>query len=221
MICHTNTNRPPRPQGTAGLINITMVTQIKKKNLFKFFKSNEFNRARVLFCAVYILLSYVNELVEEIMKLLQGFDGLFVGMLKHEAKNSVKAFEAFEREYRRHIFGDGGDLCDATIDVTKPLDMELEQSKFFLQESTKAVCAIIDEQIEKRVTDPEQLEREAEDNFEICGKEEREQALFVAKKMSKNRFAELGVKNEEDLMKGVEVGFNIAVNWINRLYLEA
>lgn len=195
--------------------------QIKKKNLFKFFKSPEFNKARVLFCAVYILLSYVNELVEEIMKLLQGFDGLFVGMLKHEAKNSVKAFEAFEKEYRAHIFGDGGDLCDATIDVTKPLDIQLEQSKFFLQESTKAIYAIIDKQIETRIDDPEQLEREAKTDFEICGEEEAKQALYVAKKMAKSHSKELGVRNEEDMIKGVEVGFNICKNWINRLYLEA
>lgn len=200
-----------------------MSQQIKKKNLFKFFKSKEFNRARVLFCAVYILLSYVNELVEEIISLLQGFDGLFVGMLKHEAKNSVKAFESFEREYRRLIFGDGGDLCDATIDVTKPLDVEMEQSKFFLQEATKAVCAVIDEQIENRVTDPEQLEREADAGFEICSAEDVKEAIFVAQKMAKNRMTELGVKPEDEaaLMKGVEVGFNICKNWINRLYLEA
>jgi hypothetical protein len=43
----------------------------------------------------------------------------------------------------------------------------------------------------------------------------------VAKKIAKARKTEIGAKNEEDLIKGVEVGFNIAVNWINRLYREA
>jgi alpha-L-rhamnosidase len=43
----------------------------------------------------------------------------------------------------------------------------------------------------------------------------------AAKKIAKARKTEIGAKNEEDLIKGVEVGFNIAVNWINRLYREA
>lgn len=193
----------------------------KKKNLFKFFKSKEFNEARIKFCAIYILLSYVNELKEDVDRLMQGFDGLFIGTLKHLSKIATKDFEAYEREYRAHIIDGGSDLCDATIDVTGALDIQIEQSKFFLQESTKAICKAIDEQIENRITDNKTLEREAQEDFEICGEEDRKQALFVAKKMAKNRFAEIGAKNEDDLIKGVEVGFNIAVNWINRLYREA
>ena len=201
---------------------MTQVQQYhKKKNLFKFFKSKEFSEARVNFCAIYILLSYINELKEKNDRLMQGFEGLFIGTLKHLSKIATKDFEAYEREYRAHIIDGGDDLCDATIDVTGALDIQIEQSKFFLQESTKAIRKILDEQIENRVKDPKTLERESQADFEICGQEERKQALFVAKKMAKNRFNELGAKNEEDLLKGVEVGFNIAVNWINRLYLEA
>lgn len=194
---------------------------IKKKNLFKFFKSKEFNEARIKFCAIYILLSYVNELKEDVDRLMQGFDGLFIGTLKHLSKIATKDFEAYEKEYRAHIIDGGSDLCDATIDVTGTLDIQIEQSKFSLQESSKAICKVIDEQIENRITDNKTLEREAQEDFEICGEEDRKQALFVAKKMAKNRFAEIGAKNEDDLIKGVEVGFNIAVNWINRLYREA
>lgn len=198
-----------------------MVTQIKKKNLFKFFKSEEFNEARVKLCALFIILSYANELHEDIDRLLQGYEGLWIGELKHAGKEATRALERYDKEYRTHILDNGEDLCDATIDVTKPLDIQIEQSKFFLQEGSKAIRQVLDEQIENRVKDPKALERESQADFEICGKQEREQALFVAKKMAKNRFDELGVKNEEDLLKGVEVGFNIAVNWINRLYLEA
>lgn len=194
---------------------------IKKKNLFKFFKSEEFNEARVKMCALYIILSYANELHEDVDRLLQGYEGLWIGELKHAGKEATRALERYDKEYRTHILDNGEDLCDATIDVTKPLDIQIEQSKFFLQEGSKAIRQVLDEQIENRVKDPKALERESQADFEICGKQEREQALFVAKKMAKNRFDELGAKNEEDLLKGVEVGFNIAVNWINRLYLEA
>lgn len=195
--------------------------QPKKKNLFKFFKSKDFNNARIKMCALYIILSYANELHEDVDRLLQGYEGLWIGELKHAGKEASRALERYDKEYRAHILDKGEDLCDATIDVTKPLDIQIEQSKFFLQESSKAIRKVLDEQIENRVKDPKALERESKEDFEICGQEERKQALFVAKKMAKNRFAELGVKNEEDLLKGVEVGFNIAVNWINRLYLEA
>lgn len=193
----------------------------KKKNLFKFFKSKEFSEARIKFCAIYILLSYVNELKEDVDRLMQGFEGLFIGTLKHLSKIATKDFEAYEKEYRAHIIDGGSDLCDATIDVTGALDIQIEQSKFFLQESTKAICKVIDEQIEERITDNKTLEREAQEDFEICSNKEREEALFVAKKIAKSKKTEIGAKNEEDLIKGVEVGFNIAVNWINRLYREA
>ena len=195
--------------------------QIKKKNLFKFFKSNEFNEARANFCAIYILLSYINELKETNDRKMQGYDGLFIGDLKHASKLATKAFEAYEKEYRSHIVDPSGQLCDATIDVTSALDVQLEQSKFFLQESSKAISKLLDELIEERINDKETLEREASENFEVCGEEEAKQALFVAKKMAKNHFKELGVQNEADAIKWVEVGFNICKNWINRLYLEA
>ena len=63
----------------------------KKKNLFKFFKSKEFNEARVKMCALYILISYCNELHEDVDRLLKGFDGMMIGMLKHKAKAATKA----------------------------------------------------------------------------------------------------------------------------------
>ena len=192
-----------------------------KKNLFKFFKSDDFNLARVKFCAIYILLSYINELKEDIDRLMHGYNGVFVGGIKHTSKAATRAFEVYEKEYRAHISDDGSDICDATIDVTSALDNQLKQSQFFLQESTKAIYKALDEQIEKRVTDPEVLEKEASPDFEICSQDERKQALFVAKKMAKNHMAEVGATHETDFTKGVEVGFNIAINWINRIYIES
>lgn len=193
----------------------------KKKSLFKFFKSKEFNDARVKMCAIYILLSYVNELKEDTDRLMQGFEGLYIGTLKHYSREATRAFEVYEKEYRAHISDNGADICDAYIDVTSALDTQLEQSKFFLQEATKALYKAIDTQIEERIKDPEVLEKEASDDFELCGQQERNDALFVAKKLAKNHIKETGVTNEADFIKGVEVGFNTAVNWINRLYRDA
>ena len=108
--------------------------QPKKKNLFKFFKSKDFNEARVKMCAIYILLSYVNELHEDVDRLLQGYEGVLLGMLKHKSKLSTKAFEDYVKEYEHHIDGTSGQLCDVTIDVTSELDVAIQQNKFFLQE---------------------------------------------------------------------------------------
>ena len=189
----------------------------KKKNLFKFFKSEEFNEARIKMCAIYILLSYVNELKEDVDSLLQGFGGLFVGELKHTSIEAMKAFEKYERQYRLHIGSDGRDLGEATIDVTKAVDIQMQQSQFFLQEATKAMYKALDEQIALRVSDKEQLEKESKEDFEICGDEERKLALAHTIQIAKQRQEEL----HGDVIKGVEIGFNTAINWINRLYIDA
>lgn len=189
----------------------------KKKNLFKFFKSNEFNEARIKMCAMYIILSYANELHEDIDRLLKGFDGLYIGDLKHASKVASKALEDYDRQYMAHIGSDGTDLCDATIDVTSQLDIAIQQSKFFLQEGSKALRFAIDTQIRERVVDEEQLEKESQDDFEICGEEERNLALQHTLKITKQRIDEL----HGDVLKGVEIGFNTAINWINRLYRES
>ena len=189
----------------------------KKKNLFKFFKSKEFNEARIKMCAMYIILSYANELHEDIDTILKGFDGLYIGDLKHASKVASKALEDYDRQYMAHIGSDGTDLCDATIDVTSQLDIAIEQSKFFLQEGSKALRFAIDTQIKERVVDEEQLEKESQDDFEICGEEERNLALQHTLKITKQRIDEL----HGDVLKGVEVGFNTAINWINRLYRES
>lgn len=189
----------------------------KKKNLFKFFKSKEFNEARVKLCVIYILLSYLNGQKEDLDELLKGFNGLFIGALKHAANEAMAAFERYERIYRAHIGSDGIDLGDATIDVSKAIDIQMEQSKFFLQEATKAMYKAIDEQVENRVHDEEQLEKEASEDFEICPDEERKLALEATIKIAKSRLDEI----HGDVLKGVEIGFNTAINYINRVYLEA
>lgn len=189
----------------------------KKKNLFKFFKSDKFNRARVNLCAMYILLSKVNELKEDIDSDLQGYDGLYIGDLKRAGKESLAAFEKYVKAYEAHIGSDGLDLANATVDVTTAIDEAMEKNSYYLQEGSRAIKRAIDEQIKNRVTDEEQLSRESNADFEICGETERKQALDATLLIAKRRIDEL----KGDPLKGAEVGFNVAINWINRLYLEA
>lgn len=194
-----------------------MSIQPKKKNLFKFFKSTEFNEARVKMCAMYIILSYANELHEDIDRLLQGFDGLYIGDLKKASKEASKALEAYDKQYMAHIGSDGSDLCDATIDVTSAIDDTIEKNRYHFQQCYNIIANALNRQIELRVKDPEQLEREQFADFEICGPQERKMALDETLRVTKSRIDEL----HGDVLKGVEAGFNTAVNWINRIYLEA
>lgn len=189
----------------------------KKKNLFAYFKSEAFNRARVNLCAMYILLTKCNELKEDIDTDLQGFNGLFIGELKHASNELLKAFERYFKTYEAHIGRDASDLCDATIDVTKAIDIQMEQSRFFLQEATKAMFKAMNEAIEQRVDDKEQLRKESEADFEIMPDSERRAALEATIKIAKQRQDEL----KGDVLKGVEIGFNTCANYINRIYLEA
>lgn len=143
----------------------------KKKNLFKFFKSKEFNEARMKMCALYVLISYANELHEDVDRLLQGYDGLLIGMLKHKSKVASKALEEYDKEYALHIEGGMGQVADTTIIATTEIETAMKQNQFFLQEGRKAIVKAIEEQMEKTINDPEELEREAFAGFEIFDKE--------------------------------------------------
>lgn len=193
-----------------------MNVQPKKKNILAFLKSKEFKQAQVKLCAMYIIVSYANELHEDIDKLLQGYEGLWIGDLKHASKLATKALDEYAKKYESMLANGSETLCDATIDVTRALDVQLEQSKFFLQESYKAVCAVLNQQIEERVTDKEYIENEQTD-FELCSKEDLHQALQGVLRSVKPRLSEFN----GDVLKGVEVGFNTAVNWIFDIYKNA
>lgn len=194
-----------------------MSIQPKKKNLFKYFKSKEFNEARIKMCAIYIILSYINELHEDVDRDLQGFDGLFIGELKKYSMEATKAFDLYEKSYRYHIGSDGLDLGEATIDVTSELDDTLKKNRYFFQQCYNVIANSLNTQIENRVKDPEQIDKEQSDNFEICGPNERKLALEETLNISRKRLDEFN----GDVLKGVEVGFNTAINFINRIYLES
>ena len=185
----------------------------KKINLFKFFKSEDFQEARRKMCAMYILLTEVNELHEDIDDLLKGYDGLFIGDLKHAAKEATAALERYSNLYLSNIGGDGMDLCEATATMTKGIDVAMEQSKFFLQEAHKAIRAAVKAGEDKHLDDAKQLAKEAAEDFEICSEEEKKKALEVTLDMARKRLGEI-----KDPLKGVEIGFTTAINWINRIY---
>jgi hypothetical protein len=191
----------------------------KKKNLFKFFKSKEFNEARVLMCAIYILLSYVNELIEKVDRLLQGFDGMMIGMLKHKAKQATKAFDEYFKEYELHIEGGCDQLCDTTIIATTALDTAIKQSEFFLGESTKAIRKVIDEQMKENIHDEKQLEKEKFAGFEIFDPESRKETLEFTLMRVKAIYKD--DPNLETRLEGVRKGFNTACDYVNEIYLKS
>lgn len=191
----------------------------KKKNLFKFFKSKEFNEARVKMCALYVLLSYCNELQEDVSRKLQGFDGMMIGMLKHKAKQATKAFDEYFKEYELHIEGGCDQLCDTTIIATTAIDNAIKQSEFFLGESTKAIRKSIDEQMEQTVRDEKQLEKEKFAGFEIFDPESRKETLEYTLKRVKAIYKD--DPNLETRLEGVKKGFNTACDYVNEIYLKA
>ena len=191
----------------------------KKKNLFKFFKSKEFNEARVKMCALYILISYCNELQEDVSRKLQGFDGMMIGMLKHKAKQATKAFEDYFKEYELHIEGGCDQLCDTTIIATTALDTAIKQSEFFLGESTKAIRKAIDEQMKENIHDEKQLEKEKFAGFEIFDPESRKETLEFTLMRVKAIY-----KDDTNLatrLEGVKKGFNTACDYVNEIYLKS
>lgn len=191
----------------------------KKKNLFEFFKSKEFNEARVKMCALYVLLSYCNELQEDVSRKLQGFDGMMIGMLKHKAKQATKAFDEYFKEYELHIEGGCDQLCDTTIIATTAIDTAIKQSEFFLSEATKAIRKVIDQQMKENIHDEKQLEKEKFAGFEIFDPESREETLQATLKRIKVVYKDN--PNLDAILEGVDKGFNIACNYVNEIYLKA
>ena len=191
----------------------------KKKKLFKFFKSKEFNEARVKMCALYILISYCNELQEDVSRLLQGFDGMMIGMLKHKAKQASKALDEYSKEYELHINGGCDQLCDATIIATTGIDNAIKQSQFFLGESTKAIRKAIDEQMKENIHDEKQLEKEKFAGFEIFDPESRKETLEFTLMRVKAIYKD--DPNLETRLEGVKKGFNTACDYVNEIYLKS
>lgn len=191
----------------------------KKKNLFKFFKSPDFNKARVLLCVIHILVSYANELLEEVARLLQGYEGMMIGPLLHKAKAETKALDDFDKEYAKHIEGGMGQMADINIAVTTELDNAIKQNEFFLQEGRKAIVREIEKQVEKNVDDPEELQREKFAGFEIFDPETRKETLQQTLKRARTVY-----KNHPhlgSLLEGMEKGFNIACDFTNEIYLKS
>jgi len=191
----------------------------KKKNLFKFFKSKEFNEARVKMCALYILISYCNELQEDVSRKLQGFDGMMIGMLKHKARQATKALDEYSKEYELHINGGCDQLCDTTVIATTAIDNAIKQSEFFLGEATKAIRKAIDEQMKETINDPKELEKEKFAGFEIFDPESRKETLDYTLKRVKTVYKDN--PQLDTLLEGVKKGFNVACDYVNEIYLKA
>lgn len=192
---------------------------IKKKNLFKFFKSDQFNEARMKMCAIYVLLSYANELHEDVDRLLMGYEGLMIGMLKHKSKAASKALEEYDKEYALHIEGGMGQVADTTILTQTQLENVIKQNSFFLQEGYKAVVTEIGKQMKETINDPEELKREAFVGFEIFDKESHEATKREAMRGIRQRLKDN--PQVDAIMRGVELGFDTAVNYVNKVYLES
>jgi hypothetical protein len=191
----------------------------KKKNLFAFFKSDEFNEARMKMCAIYVLLSYANELHEDVDRLLMGYEGMMIGMLKHKSKLASKALDEYDKEYALHIEGGMGQVADTTILATTEIETAIKQNKFFLQEGYKAVVREIEKQMKESINDPEELKREAFAGFEIFDPASRKATLEATLKRSRVVFKDK--PHLDTFLDGVKKGFNTACDYVNEVYLKA
>lgn len=193
--------------------------QPKKKNLFKFFKSKDFNEARVKMCALYVLISYANELHEDVDRLLQGYEGVLIGMLKHKSKLASKALEDYSKEYEMHIDGGLGNLADTAVDAATAIEETIEQNSYHLSEGYKAIRRAIDEQMEHTIRDDEQLEKEQFAGFEIFDPESRRETMDATMRKVKQRFRD--DPNLGKILQGVRIGFDTACDYVNEIYLKS
>lgn len=184
----------------------------KKTNLITFWRSDDFNKARVMFCALYILISYANEKQEELTRLLKGYEGLWIGDLKRAAKEATKALERFDKEYLSFIGDGGATLSDVNVEMTSAIDDAIDNNSYYLQEGYKAIKKVIDEQIDKTVFDEKEL-KESFFGFELVGEKEREMMKNSTLKRCKARLDDF----HGDVLKGVEIGFDSALEFVEQI----
>lgn len=180
-------------------------------------KSPDFDDVRVMLCVNYMLISYANELHEEIDRKLNGHKGLLIGQLKHKSHAATKALEDYDKEYLSFISDGGGKLTDANIEMTSKLDIAMKQNMFFYQEGYKALRQVIREQTDKTIYDKEELERGYVEDDLLIPEKDRKAMLQATLKQCRKRLPDF----KGDVMKGVEVGFNAAVDFMNKLYKES
>lgn len=192
----------------------------KKRNLFKFFKSDEFHQARIKLCAMHIILSYANELHEDIDRLLKGYEGLYIGDLKHASKIATKALEAYDKEYLSQISGDGSELTDANVDVTSVLDQVIEDNSYYYHQGYEILKKTLNNQISERISDKKEEIEDFTEGFELISTNESEQLINETTRIMKRNLPD-GVKDEPSFLNGVEMGIKTIINWMNKEYLNA
>lgn len=196
-----------------------MPIEPKKIDLFKFFKSKDFDDARMLMCADYIILSYSNELQERIDKSLKGYNGLFIGELRKAANDARKALEKYDKVYMSMISDKNSfKLCDTTIDVTSALDETIEKNRYFLQQCYNIIANAINKQIELKVRDDEEIELEQSATFELVSTKEIDEDVRNVISIARKKPQYQQIQNKEEFETGIDVGFRTAVNCINEHY---
>lgn len=77
--------------------------QLPKKDLRqKFLESPDWEKCLRNMSALYLLLTYINNLAEETNRTLESY-GLALGYMKHEMKTLLKAFDNYDKTYRQYM----------------------------------------------------------------------------------------------------------------------
>lgn len=188
--------------------------QPKKKNVLKFLNSEEWQVARVKMSGMFLLLSYANELKEDVDVIVKGFDGLFMGELKKRSNDLLKAFDAYDKSFVSVLTVGGDVLCDdneeyqnGVVEIMESSQMEIVREANILRKYTKDFIGSFNTE---KIVD--------ECKYELVGDEERKKAIDVLLRQIDNRLD--GNKDHDAIRTGAEIGFNSAIDWINRVFTE-
>ena len=129
-------------------------------------------------------------------------------------------------DYMKQVFGrkiykisiNGGFTCpnrDGTLGTEGCIFCSGYGSGDFSEDAALSVT----EQIEKNVRDDEQLEKEKFAGFEIFDPETRKDTLNETLKRAKRIYA--NHPQLDTLLEGIQKGFNVACDFINKTYLES
>lgn len=106
----------------------------KKDNRQALLNSPDWEKALRNMSALYLLFTYTNNLAEDTNKILEKY-GFSIGIMKHQVKVLLRAFDDYEKTYRRLMEEGMMDLVWEDWDkLSEWLDSQFEDVSVFLKE---------------------------------------------------------------------------------------
>ena len=187
----------------------------KKVNIRKFLEGDGFHNVRVNLSVMYLLLSYVELLKEDNDDILKGYEGIYIGRLKGVSQETARQFDHYVYEVERLVRKNRMLFNDDYTEFMETMQDSIEENKADLDRLNEAIIGYC-----KKFFFENRVKEEPESSqFVFIEYDDAKLALNAALKHFDNSLPKRKLTSTEmtSTRNGFIEGFNVAVNWINRV----